>query len=560
MKKLSYLNLAFLLPAILLSMQPAIPQTFEEQTGISLTNVSLSSVDWGDYNNDGYLDILLTGYSSSNRVTKIFKNNGNNTFTEQTSIILTGLSEGSAKWGDCNNDGYLDIFVTGYWASSKTISKVYKNNGDNSFTELTEFSIPGIYRGTMSWGDYNNDGNLDILLTGAGVSKIYRNYGDNTFAEETGISLTPIAFGSSAWGDYNNDGYLDILITGDEGGSNFISKIYKNNGDNTFTEQTGISMTGVYLSSVAWGDYNNDGYLDILLTGSSNAGLVSKIYKNNGDNTFTEQTGIILTGIDDGSVAWGDYNNDGYLDILLAGYSGVSAVSKIYKNNGDNTFTEQTGISLTGVESCSAVWGDYDNDGDLDILLTGIGAGSSRVTKIYKNLSLAANSNPTAPINLQSTVNGKSIVLNWGKGSDNETSQNTLSYNLYVSDHSMKETVKTAMANLSNGYRKVAELGNITLANEYTLKNPTGGQTYYWSVQTIDQAFQGGVFAAEQSFEVQPLRPTIQASDIVCTAFTDTSISLKWTIGNGPRRAVFFKQNVTGTTPLPSDHTALAVR
>src|SRR4030042_1388192 len=127
---------------------------------------------------------------------------------------------------------------------------------------------------------------------------------------------------SSTWGDYDNDGYLDILLTGAViGGSKQIqiSRIYHNNGDNSFTEQTDINLAGVFMSSVAWGDNDNDGYLDILLTGSTgdwqNITPVYKIYHNNGDNTFTEQTGIALAGDREGSAAWGDYDNDGNLDI-----------------------------------------------------------------------------------------------------------------------------------------------------------------------------------------------------------------------------------------------------
>ena len=97
-----------------------------------------------------------------------------------------------------------------------------------------------------------------------------------------------------------------------------------------FTEQTSITLDGVYQSSVAWGDYDNDGDLDILLTGDTGSIRVSKIYRNDGDNTFTEQTSIALTGVNDSSVAWGDYDNDGDLDILLTGYTGSSRVSKIY--------------------------------------------------------------------------------------------------------------------------------------------------------------------------------------------------------------------------------------
>ena len=111
-----------------------------------------------------------------------------------------------------------------------------------------------------------------------------------------------------------------------------------------FTEQTAISLPGVDWGSVEWGDYDSDGDLDIVVAGTAGSPIyagICRIYCNNGDNTFTEQTSINLPGVNGSSVAWGDYDNDGDLDIILTGDLGsINNISKIFRNNGDNTFTE----------------------------------------------------------------------------------------------------------------------------------------------------------------------------------------------------------------------------
>ncbi len=467
MKKIIIILTSFLFIAQILPQDQ-----FTEQTSIALTGVYWSSVAWGDYDNDGDLDILLTGDSDTDPISKIYRNNGDSTFTEQTSIALTGVGSSSVAWGDYDNDGDLDILLTGD-SDTDPISKIYRNNGDNTFTEQTSIALTGVIRCSAAWGDYDNDGDLDILLTGwtgvSRISQIYWNNGDNTFTEQTSIALTGVNYGSVAWGDYDNDGDLDILLSGYTGGTSIISKIYQNNGDNTFTEQTSIALTGVSDASIAWGDYDNDGDLDILLTGSTSTGGISKIYRNNGDNTFTEQTSIALTGVYSGSAKWGDYDNDGDLDILLTGYTGTGSTSKIYCNNGDNTFTEQTSIALTGVYWSSAKWGDYDNDGDLDILLTG-DTGTSRISKIYRNNNITPNTLPSAPSNLSSIVTTGSVTLSWDKSTDNETPQNGLRYNLVIGTTPGAVNTLSPMSDRNTGYRRVINLGNTNHNNSWTIK------------------------------------------------------------------------------------------
>jgi PKD repeat protein len=519
---------------------------FSEQTGITLGSFDYGSVAWGDYDNDGYADILITGNPGliSNSVAKIYHNNGDNTFSEQTDIILPGVSFSSVAWGDYNNDGNLDILLTGV-SGTGYISKIYRNNGNNSFTEQAGILLPAVDASSVAWGDYDNDGNIDFLLTGqsydGNISKLYRNNGDSTFTEQTGISLPGVNFGSPVWGDYDNDGNLDFLLTGYTG-SNNIAKIFRNNGNNTFTEQTSISLTGVSIGTAAWGDYDNDENLDILLTGNWD----SKIYHNNGDNTFTEQTGIHLTGINYGSAAWGDYDNDGFLDILLAGSTGSSYISRIYHNNGDNTFTEQTGILLTDVTWSSTGWCDYDNDGDLDIILTGADAGGNPNLKIYRNNLIAKsgsfkpNTKPYAPTGLTSTINPGNIQLTWSQVSNDETPVKSISYNLR---YKLKNTDqwKFAPQAAEDGYKRIPAMGNLQLNKSFNLKNLTAG-TYYWQVQAVDQCYAGGAWSALNSFIVKNTQAFFK-SDTVClglpTHFTDQSTATdgietwKWDFGYG---------------------------
>jgi hypothetical protein len=503
-------------------------QTFTDQTGIVFPGLSNSAIDWGDYDNDGDLDILITGNNSSyNPVSKIYKNNGNNTFSELSGVYLYGISHGSAKWGDYDNDGDLDILLAGVHNSYNTY--LYKNNGNSTFS-LQSISLTGVQLGSVEWGDYDNDGDLDILLAGSSnngaITKIYKNNGNNDFTEQTKISIIGVYQSSVSWGDYNNDGFLDFIIAGYNSNSQKITKIYKNNGNSSFSEQSNIAFKGVSASSVDWGDYDNDGDLDILLTGyydntyytSTN---ISKIYKNNGNNTFTEQTSISLTGISRGDAKWGDYDNDGDLDILLSGWYGTNLSSggyttKIYKNNGNNSFTEQTSISLPGLIYSKCSWADYDNDGDLDILISGKSL-TGPITKLYKNNSSTSNTAPSTPSGLSTQIIGDQLKFTWNNSTDNTTPTNAIKYNLRVGTTYSGINVRTPQSNLSNGFRRIVERGLIQ-DNVYYMKlaNIPSCSTIYWSVQAIDNTFKGSGFSSTAS----------KSNTLIISASNDTIIPI----------------------------------
>ncbi|WRH67210.1 MAG: FG-GAP-like repeat-containing protein [Planktothrix sp. GU0601_MAG3] len=344
------------------------------------------SVAWSDYTGDGKPDLLLTGYSSSGSISKLYKNTGGG-LSEDTSISLPGVFSSSVAWSDYNGDGKPDFLLTGWDSSFNPISKLYKNTG-SGFSEDTSISLPGVGWSSVAWSDYTGDGKPDFLLTGysssGDISKLYKNTGSG-FSEDTSISLPGVDSGSVAWSDYTGDGKPDFLLTGSDNSYNPISKLYKNTGSG-FSEDTSISLPGIYYSSVAWSDYNGDGKPDLLLTGSdSSFNPISKLYKNTGSG-LSEDTSISLPGVFSSSVAWSDYNGDGKPDLLLTGSdSSFNPISKLYKNTGSG-LSEDTSISLPGVDSGSVAWSDYTGDGKPDFLLTGYSFSSpGPISKLYKN-------------------------------------------------------------------------------------------------------------------------------------------------------------------------------
>jgi uncharacterized repeat protein (TIGR01451 family) len=358
-----------------------------------LTGVDRSSTAWGDYDTDGDLDILLTGCaaydgtSCISHIAKVYRNDGEGTFSD-ISAGLTGVMQGSGVWGDYDSDGDLDILLAGHNGTTP-IAKVYRNNGSGSFTDISA-GLTGAYMSSGAWGDYDNDGDLDILLTGHdGVwgyrSYVYRNDGGGSFNLSTG--LRGVDHSSVAWGDYDNDGDLDILLAG-ESFMGFVTELYRNDGGGTFTYISVDMVKPGRNASLAWGDYDSDGDLDILIAGSTSGGTsqTAKIYRNDGGDMFTDISAG-LTGVGWGFATWGDHDNDGHLDVLLAGDDGPSYIAKVYRNNGGGSFSE-TSAELTGVYHSSGAWGDYDNDGDLDVLLTG-NDGSNPIAKVYRNDSSA---------------------------------------------------------------------------------------------------------------------------------------------------------------------------
>ena len=300
------------------------------------------AAECADFNNDSFLDILVQGFNGNTNTgyTKILQNNGDATFTE-LSLGLPQTYLGDVSCADFNNDNYVDIAISGFIeAAPYYISKIFKNNGDGTFTEVPETNLPGTNLGKFKWADYNNDGYQDFILTGwedTYVTEIYKNNGDGTFTN-SGISIHQGWLGDVEWADYNNDGNIDFVVSGTGGvsGVDRFCILYKNNGDETFTELD-VGFTGVSHSSLEWADFNGDNNIDLFICGTENTpgngNYVSTVFINNGDDSFTESATALLPAVYWGESKVADYNNDGKPDILLSGLnSGEVPYSAIFKN------------------------------------------------------------------------------------------------------------------------------------------------------------------------------------------------------------------------------------
>ena len=387
-----------------------------------------------DADNDGDLDIYLvnSGYwpgsaSAAQNHAALYQNNGDGTFTDITAAAGVG-NRGNYGQGvacaDYDNDGDTELYVTNFGPDV-----LYRNNGDGTFTDITAHAgiSDAAWSSSACFLDYDRDGHLDLfvvsyldysrdavylpcgenetrtychpsLFEGA-PDKLYRNNGDGTFtdvSQEAGVGNIGGMFHGKGLGvvsaDFNNDGAPDLYVANDDTRNDF----FYNNGDGTFSEISllagcAYSFNGVAQAGmgIAAGDYNGDGALDIFVTNLSYE--TNALYRNNGDGTFTDviyearlgKESYLYVGFGTGFL---DADNDGWLDLFVANGHIIDNIAEthdvltyaqpnqLFRNKGDGTFqeiSETAGPYFQRAQvSRGSIFGDYDNDGDVDILVT----------------------------------------------------------------------------------------------------------------------------------------------------------------------------------------------
>ena len=387
-----------------------------------------------DADNDGNLDIYLvnSGYWKESSLadetpSALYRNNGDGTFTD---IAMTAGVGNRGNYGqgaacaDYDNDGDVDLYVTNFG-----VNVLYRNNGDGTFTDVTASAgvgDPG-WSSSACFLDYNRDGHLDLFVVNYLVysldvpyrpcgedgiqtychpslfegapDTLYRNNGDGTFTDvshEAGVGGIGGLFHGKGLGvvsaDFNNDGTPDLYVASDDTRNDF----FYNNGDGTFSEISllagcAYSFNGVAQAGmgVATDDYNGDGWLDIFVTNLSYE--TNALYRNNGDGTFTDviyeahlgKESYLFVGFGTGFF---DADNDGWRDIFIANGHIIDNIEdthgvltyrqpdQIFRNQGNGTFQEVSASAGDYFQSTAvsrgALFGDYDNDGDVDMLVT----------------------------------------------------------------------------------------------------------------------------------------------------------------------------------------------
>lgn len=334
------------------------------------------SASWGDFDNDGDDDLFVPVNDLQNP-NYLYINNGDGTFTKGSLPPITTDTDASISgtWGDYDNDGNLDLFVVNNINSN---NKLYHNNGDGTFSRVENDPVVnlGTYSHGAAWADYNRDGHLDLVVTDfhpTDFNFLFKNDGQGGFAPDLSspVSLSATSAVGVSWADFDNDLDPDLFIANTNGENN---QLFRNDAGVLVAVTTGdiVNDGGSSVGGV-WGDYDNDGDLDLFVTNAS-AIEPNFFYENDGDGTFTKITsGAIVESIGNShGASWIDFDNDGDLDLIVA--NDQNQQNFFFANDGNKGFVKLTNaISNEQNDSYGTAWSDYDNDGDYDLFIANQG-------------------------------------------------------------------------------------------------------------------------------------------------------------------------------------------
>lgn len=374
-------------------------QVFTE-VNTSLKGVMQPVMSWLDVNNNRYPDVFVAGdYYLNDKhfvISQLTVSLKNQRFGLMSSPF-PALHRGDAAVADYDKDGDEDVVMTGLNSFNQPVMRLYRNDGHRHYTLIPQPFTP-LSDGSAEWGDYDHDGDLDILVTGKRFDNrlatfIYRN--DNGNFTEIPVQVPGVYNGVARWGDYDHDGDLDILITGNNGNGPFTA-VYQNEKGKYFLLKT--TFVQLQNSDAQWADLDGDSDLDFIISGEDKDGFPDcRIYSNEQNGFFTNVP-VSIRSLKSCSIDLADYDHDGDPDILMTGESMERSYTEVYENELAFDFKRILN-GIPGVSNGKARWGDYDHDGDMDILVTGITICYDFIARVYRN-----NLNPTVETVKQNVI------------------------------------------------------------------------------------------------------------------------------------------------------------
>lgn len=372
----------------------------------------------GDYNHDGYTDVVTMSYHNGRRVDLYLNDGGSGRFIHQEQQTFEGASNGSVMFGDLNNDGWLDIEYTGYSDKTSTALKTYINQRNGSFADETPADIRGAFQGQSTLADINGDGTLDIISTGNG---------DNW-----------VCLASLYYNSVDKDGKCTYR---------YVSEAESN-------------ILGVSRANPLIADFNSDGRMDMVINGepSDGSGYRNRIYYQTAEGNFVMDKSYPVVPVNqDGGINMGDANGDGNMDLIVGGYIGT------YENAPAAAYSSPLRV--------------YENNPQ-------------------KN-GLSGNTLPEPPAQVTAAMEGDELVISWLPGSDKETSEAALRYNIFVRNETTGELYTLIPTDIETGKLKVGTDLQTSLSsalNSYRMRI-FGEGNYTVGVQTLDQSYAGSKFA-----------------------------------------------------------------